>query len=646
MSAHEISELRVGFSPAVEARELKDKTLVLRHLENGEYLTVPSSLRPVIESFDGSRTVESILHQQLAKGTIHGIRAFYDLVMAALNKGLLLEESDMGMPELKPAANEEQTRVFTLHVALSVLMILIGFICMSQMQVHALKHGGDWIVALATVSTGLSLASILAASSMTSFGRRAVLARIRWNRILPFFSINTGDAIMGGRNCEIAVSLRPLAAPFLLATLALVISSPPLLLGSYAVVAILASPFGSTPAHQLLHAMLRKSHSLPLCAESFLETRLVQQVLNWKHRLDEENYLMVHSSYAIVWLGGIFYFANLLLGRHTELIQAMLSGGRQFQDEWLTLTVVGILALVIVGTLLYAAWVIGRWTYRALAPRLFPAESAITKRAVNAAGMDADKRREFLKETLLFSQLPDEALTEAAKVMKVLELKSASTIIRERDPGQTLFVVVSGRVEVTREDESGRPVFVAELGEGDVFGEIAIIDDVPRTSSVTALSDVVLLAMERGAFQETVEPMLGADKVREIVQVSAFLKRNPLFSDWHERALIELAGHFRFKDFNDGEEVIHEGGLNESFFLVYEGSFDVVKGGAPIAKLKPGDFCGEISLLQDTPATAMVKSSGTGRCLSLGKEDFLRFVSHDFLTGIVIERAVEERRAA
>ncbi|MDA7916283.1 cyclic nucleotide-binding domain-containing protein [Verrucomicrobia bacterium] len=647
---NDLSTKCFGFSPSVEARELNDGSIVLRHLENGEYLNIPSDRSPIIREFDGELSVEKILHAQLSQGRLHGIRAFYDLVMSAVEKGLLVEGSTTKAPTPSKTISEENKSVFTAHVAMSVVLIGLGFTAMYKLGVGAAGGIVEWFIVLATVSITLSLSYIIASSALTSFGRRAILARIRWNRIIPYFTINTSDAIMGGRNCEIALSLRGLTAPFVVAVAAWIIGSPTVLLGAYLALAALASPFGKTPAHQLLHALLRKDHSLPLCAERFLNTRLIQQIFNWKSKLVEENYLMAHSSYAIVWLGGVFYFANLLLGRHTELYQAALRSSSASNEKWITLAVLGTLVLIIVGTLAYVAWLAIRWGHRWAAPRLFAAEAAVTKKASGNEEMSETERSHFLKKTLLFSQIPDEALKNIGRVTQVVRPSSGSTIIRERDPGQTMFVIVSGNVEVLKEDESGNQRFVTTLTEGDVFGEIVLIDDVPRTSSVKATTNTTLLALDKEAFRTTVLPLLGTDQIREIVQVSAFLKRNQLFEDWHENALIKLAKRFEFETFESKASVLKQGSANEAFHLVYEGDFSVVKDGQEVAKLKPGDFCGEVSLLKDTPANATVQSEGSGRCLKLGKADFLEFISHDFLTGIAIDKAAQtrsiERKAA
>ena len=103
----------------------------------------------------------------------------------------------------------------------------------------------------------------------------------------------------------------------------------------------------------------------------------------------------------------------------------------------------------------------------------------------------------FLKRVKLFSALPGEELAEIALITEEVEQSEGDDIIREGESDSTLFIVVSGKVRVTK-----GMIVVAEMGEGDVFGELAVLDPAPRNATVTAISDVTLLRIDGQSFAE------------------------------------------------------------------------------------------------------------------------------------------------
>ena len=74
-------------------------------------------------------------------------------------------------------------------------------------------------------------------------------------------------------------------------------------------------------------------------------------------------------------------------------------------------------------------------------------------------------------------------------------MPAGTVVIREGDPGDTFYLIREGRVRVSVSGQAMR-----DLGPGEAFGEIALLHDIPRTASVTALADVALYALDRPPF--------------------------------------------------------------------------------------------------------------------------------------------------
>jgi CRP/FNR family transcriptional regulator, cyclic AMP receptor protein len=121
------------------------------------------------------------------------------------------------------------------------------------------------------------------------------------------------------------------------------------------------------------------------------------------------------------------------------------------------------------------------------------------------------------------------------------------------------------------------------------------------------------------------------------------LEALPLFAGLSRRELGFVARLTDEVDVRDGEELIHAGGFAYEFFVIVEGAARVVRDGAQIATLGPGDFMGEIGVLEGTTRNASVFATSAMRVavMSAGAlRDVRREVPH---VAERIERAVAER---
>ena len=109
---------------------------------------------------------------------------------------------------------------------------------------------------------------------------------------------------------------------------------------------------------------------------------------------------------------------------------------------------------------------------------------------------------ELLKHVPLFAGCSKAELREVAISTDEIDLRNGHVLTREGRPGREFFILVEGTASVTQDGET-----IAELKDGDWFGEIALLTHRPRTATVTATSPVRVLVLTDRAFRRVVETM-------------------------------------------------------------------------------------------------------------------------------------------
>lgn len=125
---------------------------------------------------------------------------------------------------------------------------------------------------------------------------------------------------------------------------------------------------------------------------------------------------------------------------------------------------------------------------------------------------------DFLATVPLFSGLERTELQSFGELTRERSYPRGSVILFENDPGDSLFIVRSGRVKVVLIGEDGREVILGVLGVGQHFGELALIDEQPRSAHVIAMEDANLIVLRRDDFRKRVEssPMVAWSLLTEL----------------------------------------------------------------------------------------------------------------------------------
>ena len=125
---------------------------------------------------------------------------------------------------------------------------------------------------------------------------------------------------------------------------------------------------------------------------------------------------------------------------------------------------------------------------------------------------------DVLRTVPLFRQVPESDLLALAGLVRERRQPRGSMILTQGDEGEALFLIRSGQVKVTVVAEDGREVILSVLGAGSFFGEMALLDDEPRSAHVFAMEDSVLLSLRREDFRAQLarSPELGIALLREL----------------------------------------------------------------------------------------------------------------------------------
>jgi cAMP-dependent protein kinase regulator len=132
-----------------------------------------------------------------------------------------------------------------------------------------------------------------------------------------------------------------------------------------------------------------------------------------------------------------------------------------------------------------------------------PGDAALHERVAQAIASARDRFEQDgtagLERMTLFSGIPKDEVAALLATARPRKVGVGEAVVREDEAGRSLFLIVQGTVRVSTKGNAGEEIKLAALGSGDFFGEVSLLTGKPRTATVTALTDVELLEMDREA---------------------------------------------------------------------------------------------------------------------------------------------------
>lgn len=119
----------------------------------------------------------------------------------------------------------------------------------------------------------------------------------------------------------------------------------------------------------------------------------------------------------------------------------------------------------------------------------------------------------WLKRIEIFEQLAVNELAAVASVTEEVDFAADQEVIREGDSGETLYLIIEGRVAVFKQQEGGGEIELDRMDAGDYFGEMALFEDIPRTATIRTVAPSRMLMLHKQEFKEMVReyPQIALD---------------------------------------------------------------------------------------------------------------------------------------
>ena len=232
-------------------------------------------------------------------------------------------------------------------------------------------------------------------------------------------------------------------------------------------------------------------------------------------------------------------------------------------------------------------------------------------------------------QSFIFNALEDQDMATVVDAFEEKRYKSGEYVITQGEQGDVIYLVDTGELGCEKTFKKGdKPTFLKNYYEGDSFGELALLYNVPRAASIYAKTDVILWALDRGTFNNIVKE--AAIKKREKYEKS--LKNVHILSTIDNYELSQICDAVHSEKVNAGEFIIKQGEKGDKFYILDEGEayaskvFNEGDEAKNVKDYKSGDYFGELALLKDEPRAASIIAKTDCKLLTLDRMAFKRLL--------------------
>ncbi len=235
----------------------------------------------------------------------------------------------------------------------------------------------------------------------------------------------------------------------------------------------------------------------------------------------------------------------------------------------------------------------------------------------------------------IFSTLSPDAFGELFEHLTLRQYPAGAPIIRQGEPGESVYFIARGEVDIVK-SRGNQQQHLARLGAGSLFGEMALLSDEPRSASVVTTSEVDALEMSRhdvDTLGQRMPSVAGAmARFTRERMISNLFATNPLFVPFKDEDKKKLLARFKGHEVPEGTIFLEQGDVGRGLYVMLQGKAEVLKKDGDqwvkVAEIGAGDIVGEMSLVNEEPVSARVKTVTKATLLFLARELFQPLVEN------------------
>lgn len=256
-----------------------------------------------------------------------------------------------------------------------------------------------------------------------------------------------------------------------------------------------------------------------------------------------------------------------------------------------------------------------------------------------------DEVLKMIHELPLFSSLSEGFLKKILISSDVVRCKRGDIIVREHEESLYLYVLLAGKVDISRHTENGRK-WLSSVFPVSIFGESALVNHEKRTADAICTETSLILRIPASTMREIAtdnQYVRDLESFKGAIVVSQFFSSAPMFRELPENVREMLIHRSKMDYFSTEETIFQQGSFGDRFYMILRGSVDVYINETKLKKIKQGGFFGEIAVIAAIPRTATIRAAEPSLLLSIQVDAFWEILVQHLELALFIEYVGEQR---